>query len=188
MSQDGPDLSVLRRCSLLSLARPGLVDQPRGECAENGRFMAVIDRQALGTPRHGPRQMARHLQRGHRCERHRVRRAVRRMRPVPDPSRAPVRHEASRAQDRPVSAPGGPFIARPIRVRWTDISDIPMRRGSSVSVTITDRHSRKGPGRRLSTSMGAELSHGGFEGGIGQIRAARDLQFRPGFAVCWTPR
>ena len=50
MKQDHPDLSVRRRCSLLSLARSGLHAQPRGEGAEILAFMAIIDRQFLETP------------------------------------------------------------------------------------------------------------------------------------------
>jgi putative transposase len=57
VKQDHPDLSVRRQCSLLSLARSGLYYQPRGESAENLKFMAIIDRQFLETPWYGSRQM-----------------------------------------------------------------------------------------------------------------------------------
>ena len=50
MKQDHPDLSVRRQCSLLSLARSGLYYQPRGESAENLKFMTIIDRKFLETP------------------------------------------------------------------------------------------------------------------------------------------
>ena len=84
MKQDHPDLSVRRQCSLLSLVRSGLYYQPRGERAENLKFMAIIDRQFLETPWYGSRQMARYMQReGHRCGRHRVRRLMKLMRLVP---------------------------------------------------------------------------------------------------------
>ena len=84
MKQDHPDLSVRRQCSLLSLARSGLCYQPRGESAENLKFMAIIDRQFLETPWYGSRQMARHMQReGYGCGRHRVRRLMKLMRLVP---------------------------------------------------------------------------------------------------------
>ena len=74
MKNDHPDLSVRRRCSLLSLARSTLYYQPRGERAENLKFMEIIDRQFLETPWYGSRQMSRHMQRqGHKCGRHRVR-------------------------------------------------------------------------------------------------------------------
>lgn len=118
MKQDHPDLSVRRQCSLLSLARSGLYYQPRGESAEIVAFMAIIDRQFLETPWYGSRQMARHMQReGHRCGRHRVRRLMKLMRVrrengppdrflnvlTTDLSGAQDQHEASRAQDLPIS-------------------------------------------------------------------------------------
>jgi len=38
------DLSVRRQCGLLFLARSNLYYQPKGEGAENLRFMELIDR------------------------------------------------------------------------------------------------------------------------------------------------
>lgn len=71
-------LSVRRQCKLLSLARSGLYYRPKGESAENLRFVVVIDKQFLDTPWYGSRQMARHMQRqDHKCGRHRVRRLMR---------------------------------------------------------------------------------------------------------------
>lgn len=79
MNKDHPGPSVRRQCSLLSLARSSLYNQPRGENAENLAFMEIIDRQFLETPWYGSRQMARHMQReGHKCGRHRVRRLMKR--------------------------------------------------------------------------------------------------------------
>ena len=79
-----PRLSVRRQCKLLSLTRSGLYYSPKGESAENLKFMKIIDEQFLNTPWYGSRQMARHMQRlGHQCGRHRVRRLMRLMRLVP---------------------------------------------------------------------------------------------------------
>ncbi len=84
MKKDHPDLSVRRQCSLLSLTRSTLYYQPRGESAENLKFMELIDRQFLETPWYRSRQMARHIQQqGHKCGRHRVRRLMKLMRLVP---------------------------------------------------------------------------------------------------------
>jgi len=75
-------LSVRRQCGLLS--RSNLYYQPKGESAENLRFMGIIDRQFLQAPWYGSRQMARFMQReGHKCGRHRVRRLMKLMRLVP---------------------------------------------------------------------------------------------------------
>ncbi|PHQ96683.1 MAG: hypothetical protein COB39_11665 [Marinosulfonomonas sp.] len=50
------DLSIRRQCGLLLLARSNLYYQPKGESAENLRFMAIIDKQFLDTPWYGSRQ------------------------------------------------------------------------------------------------------------------------------------
>ncbi|MCR9191026.1 MAG: IS3 family transposase [Alteromonadaceae bacterium] len=77
-------LSVRRQCALLTLARSNLYYEPKGESAENLRFMAMIDKQFLETPWYGSRQMGRYMKRnGHACGRHRVRRLMRLMRLVP---------------------------------------------------------------------------------------------------------
>ena len=77
-------LSVRRQCVLLTLVRSNLYYDPKGESAENLRFMDIIDKQFLETPWYGSRQMARHMERqGHKCGRHRVRRLMRLMRLVP---------------------------------------------------------------------------------------------------------
>lgn len=55
------DLSVRRQCSLLLLARSNLYYQPKGESADNLRFMAIIDKQFLDTRWYGSRQMARYM-------------------------------------------------------------------------------------------------------------------------------
>ena len=47
------DLSFRRQCKLLSLVRSNLYYQPKGESAENLRFMTLIDKQFLETPWYG---------------------------------------------------------------------------------------------------------------------------------------
>ena len=76
--------NVRRQCVLLTLARSNSYYEPKGESAENLRFMELIDKQFLETPWHGLRQMARFVQRNnHKCGRHRLRRLMRLMRLVP---------------------------------------------------------------------------------------------------------
>jgi len=78
------ELSQRRQCALLQLSRSTLYYRPKGESAENLRFVEIIDKQFLETPWYGFRQMARHMKRqGHKCGRHRVRRLMRLMRLVP---------------------------------------------------------------------------------------------------------
>jgi putative transposase len=70
-------LSVRRQCKLLTLPRSHLYYEPKGESAENLRFIEIIDKQFLETPWCGSRQMARCMQRNnHKCGRHRVRRLI----------------------------------------------------------------------------------------------------------------
>lgn len=157
MKQDHPDLSVRRQCSLLSLARSGLYCQPRGESAENLKFMEIIDRQFLETPWYGSRQMAGHIQReGHRCGRHRVRRLMKLMRLVPiyQEPRTSTKHPAHKIYPYLLR---GLAITRPNLVWCTDISYIPMRRGFLYLVAIMDWHSRKVLSWRLSNSMDASF-------------------------------
>jgi len=150
-------LSVRRQCGLLSLARSNLYYQPKGESAENLRFMEIIDRQFLQTPWYGSRQMARYMQRqGHKCGRHRVRRLMRLMRLVPiyqtpNTSKKHPQHKVYPYLLRDLT------IDRPNQVWCVDITYIPMQRGFLYLVAIMDWHSRKVLSWRLSNSMEADF-------------------------------
>ncbi len=149
------NLSVRRQCRLLSLVRSNLYYQPKGESAENLRFMAIIDKQFLETPWYGSRQMARYMQRqGHKCGRHRVRRLMRLMRLVPiyqtpNTSKKHPQHKIYPYLLRELT------IDRPNQVWCVDITYIPMRRGFLYLVAIMDWYSRKVLSWRLSNSMEA---------------------------------
>ncbi len=151
------DLSVRRQCGLLSLVRSNLYYQPKGESAENLRFMAIIDKQFLQTPWYGSRQMARYMQRqGHKCGRHRVRRLMRLMRLVPiyqtpSTSKKHPQHKVYPYLLRDLT------IDRPNQVWCVDITYIPMQRGFLYLVAIMDWHSRKVLSWRLSNSMEADF-------------------------------
>lgn len=155
MKKDHPDLSLRRQCSLLSLARSTLYYQPRGESAENLKFMEIIDRQFLETPWYGSRQMARHMKReGLRCGRHRVRRLMKLMRLAPIYQEPKTSKKHPEHKIYPYLLKDLP-IARPNQVWCADISYIPMRRGFLYHVAIMDWHSRKVLSWRLSNSMDA---------------------------------
>ena len=148
-------LSVRRQCVLLTLARSNLYYEPKGESAENLRFMAIIDKQFLETPWYGSRQMARHMQRNnYKCGRHRVRRLIRLMRLVPiyqepNTSKKHPQHKIWPYLLRNV------VIDRPNQVWCADITYIPMRRGFLYLVAIIDWYSRKVLAWRLSNTMDA---------------------------------
>lgn len=147
------DLSVRRQCKLLSLVRSGFYYSPKGESAENLKFMEIVDKQFLETPWYGSRQMARHMQRqGHKCGRHRVRRLMRLMRLVPiyqapNTSKKHPQHKVYPYLLR------GMVIDRPNQVWCTDITYIPMRRGFLYLVAVMDWATRKVLAWRLSNTM-----------------------------------
>ena len=157
IERNHPKVSVRRQCQMLSLARSNLYYAPKGESAENLRFMELIDKQFLETPWYGSRQMARHMQRhGHKCGRHRVRCLMRLMRLVPihqtpNTSKKHPQHKIYPYLLR------GLTIDRPNQVWCVDITYIPMRRGFLYLIAIMDWYSRKVLSWRLSNSMEADF-------------------------------
>ncbi len=157
IERNHPRISLRRQCQMLSLSRSNLYYQPKGESAENLRFMELIDKQFLETPWYGSRQMARHMQRqSHKCGRHRVRRLMRLMRLVPiyqtpNTSKKHPQHKIYPYLLR------GLTIDRPNQVWCVDITYIPMRRGFLYLVAIMDWFSRKVLSWRLSNSMEADF-------------------------------
>ena len=157
MVSKGHKLSVRRQCKLLTLTRSHLYYEPKGESAENLRFMEIIDKQFLETPWYGSRQMARYMKRNnHKCGRHRMRRLMRLMRLVPiyqepNTSKKHPRHKIWPYLLRKV------VIDRPNQVWCADITYIPMRRGFLYLVAIMDWYSRKVLAWRLSNSMDADF-------------------------------
>jgi len=150
-------LSVRRQCSLLTLTRSNLYYEPKGESAENLRFMEIIDKQFLETPWYGSRQMARHMKRNnHKCGRHRVRRLMRLMRLVP------IYQEPNTSKKHPQHKIW-PYLLKDVvidrsnQVWCADITYIPMRRGFLYLVAIMDWFSRKVLAWRLSNSMDADF-------------------------------
>ena len=157
IERNHPKVSVRRQCQMLSLARSNLYYAPKGESAENLRFMELIDKQFLETPWYGSRQMARHMQRhGHKCGRHRVRCLMRLMRLVPihqtpNTSKKHPQHKIYPYLLR------GLTIDRPNQVWCVDITYIPMRRGFLYLIAIMDWYGRKVLSWRLSNSMEADF-------------------------------
>jgi putative transposase len=151
------ELSQRRQCALLQLSRSTLYYRPKGESAENLRFMEIIDKQFLETPWYGSRQMARHMKRqGHKCGRHRVRRLMRLMRLVPiyqEPNTS-KKHPAHKIYHYLLK---GLAITRPNQVWCADITYIRMERGFLYLVAIMDWYSRKVLAWRLSNTLEADF-------------------------------
>ena len=91
-------LSLVRQCELVSIARSSYYYRPKNESEFNLELMRLIDAQYLKTPWYGSRQMRRHLRRqGYRVNRKRIGRLMRNMglvavAPAPNTSRRHPRH------------------------------------------------------------------------------------------------
>ena len=150
-------LSMRRQCALLTLSRSNLYYEPKGESAENLRFMEIIDKQFLETPWYGSRQMARHMKRNdHQCGRHRVRRLMRLMRLVP------IYQEPNTSKKHPQHKIW-PYLLRKLPITHTnhvwcsDITYIPVKNGFLYLVAIMDWATRKVLSWRLSNTLDASF-------------------------------
>ena len=56
IERNHPKVSMRRQSQMLSLARSNLYYAPKGESAENLRFMELVDKQFLETPLYGYRR------------------------------------------------------------------------------------------------------------------------------------
>ena len=136
------ELSVVRQCELLELARSSYYYEPVGESAENLHYLRLIDEQYLRTPFYGSRRMRVCLQdQGYAINRKRVQRLMRRMgleglAPGPRTSKPAPEHKIY------------PYLLRELKVTradqvWaTDITYIPMSAGFMYLVAIIDWYSR----------------------------------------------
>ncbi len=152
-----PQLSLVRQCELVGIARSSYYYEPKPESAFNLELMRLIDAQYLKTPWYGSRQMTRHLRRqGHRVNRKRIRRLMRRMgleavAPGPNTSRRHPRHAVYPYLLRDVT------ITRPDQAWCADVTYIPMVHGFLYLVAIMDWHSRRVLSWRLSNTLDADF-------------------------------
>ena len=123
-------LSIVRQCRLVSIARSSFYYEGTGESPLTLRLMRLIDEQFLETPFFGSRQMTRWLRRqGDTVSRKRVRRLMRllEVHTLFQRPRTSQPHPAHRIypyllRDLP--------ITRPNQVWCTDVTYIPLQRGS----------------------------------------------------------
>jgi len=150
-------LSVVRQCALVNIARSSYYHRSKTESALNLELMRLMDAQYLQTPWYGSRQMSRYLRRqGHWVNRKRVRRLMRRMglvavAPAPNTSRRHPRHAVYPYLLR------GLAITQPGLVWCADVTYIPMAHGYLYLVAIMDWASRRVLSWQLSNSMEAEF-------------------------------
>lgn len=150
-------LSLVRQCELVSIARSSYYYQPKGESKFNLALMRLIDAQYLRTPWYGSRQMSRHLRRqGYRVNRKRIRRLMRKMglvavAPAPNTSRRHPQHAVYPYLLR------GMEITQPDQVWCADVTYIPMAHGFLYLVAIMDWNSRRVLSWQLSNTMDADF-------------------------------
>lgn len=149
-------LPVTRQCRLLALSRASVYYQGQGPSEEELRLMALIDQAHLARPYYGSRRIRDWLEdRGHRVNRKRVQRLMRRMGlialyPKANTSRPGPGHTIYPYRLR------GLTIERPNQVWTADITYIPMAKGFLYLVAVMDWHSRKVLAWRLSNTLESE--------------------------------
>jgi len=154
---DHSGLSITRQCNLLGISRSSFYYEVKGESPLNLELMRLIDEQFLEDPSAGARQMVRYLrQKGHRVNRKRVQRLMRKMGleavyQRPRTSRPHPEHKVYPYLLR------GMDISEPDQVWCADVTYIPMRRGFLYLVAIMDWASRKVLSWRLSNTLEADF-------------------------------
>ncbi len=160
IARERPELSLSRKCRLLSVSRSSFYYAPRhgasgGESPETLALMRRIDELFLKYPFYGSRQMARQLRREGVCVgRHRVRRLMRLMglAAIYQAPRTSAPHPAHRIYPYLLK---GLAIDRPNQVWCADITYIPVQRGFLYLVAIMDWATRHVLAWRLSNTMDA---------------------------------
>ena len=148
-----PDLSLSRRCAVLSISRSSIYYTPKGESPENLALMRRIDEVFLKYPFYGSRQMVRQLRReGTSVGRHRVRRLMRLvgLQAIYQAPRTSQPHPEHRVYPYLLK---GRAIDRPNQVWCADITYIPVQRGFLYLVAIMDWATRHVLAWRLSNTM-----------------------------------
>lgn len=164
-------LPITRQCQLLSLNRSMFYYQPQPVSSEDLQLMRRIDEMHLKRPFYGSRRIRDWLQEeGHDINRKKVQRLMQQM--------GITTLYPKKATSRPGKGHRiypyllkGLEIHRPNQVWATDITYIPMARGSVYLVAIMDWHSRKVLSWRLSNTMDTDFCVDALEEAIGRYGA-----------------
>jgi putative transposase len=150
---DHCQLSIVRQCQLLQLARSSLYYQPKAPSDEELELLRLIDQQYLETPFYGSRKMTVLLQQcGYRINRKRTQRLMRQLGleaiyPKPRLSQVHPDHQVY------------PYLLRNLAIThanhvWcVDITYLPVLRGHFYLVAIMDWYSRKVLAWRISNTL-----------------------------------
>ena len=185
VDRDHGELSIRRQCQLLGIARSGVYRPPPAANDDDDlTLMRRIDALFTSWPFLGSRRMTAMLRtEGHGINRKRVQRLMRRMGiaalgPKPRTTKPAPGHKIFPYLLR------GLAIERPNQVWCADITYIPIGRGFLYLVAVMDWASRAVLAWRLSNTMdGYLVLSRRAAGGTGALRAAGDLQHRPGQPV-----
>jgi putative transposase len=140
---DHRELSVVRQCQLLGLARSSFYYQPQAPSDEALTLLRLLDQQYLETPFYGSRRMTVILrQQGYLVNRKRVQRLMRQLGiealyPKPRLSQAHPEHQVYPYLLRDLD------VTQPNQVWCTDITYLPVLKGHFYLVAMMDWYSRK---------------------------------------------
>ena len=165
-----PRIAVSRQCELLGLSRSSYYYGPQKDQTEDHRLMRMIDEQYLKTPFYGSRRMTSWLRRqGEEVNRKRVVRLMQTMglMAIYPKARKGLSGGASRRFPYLLR---GLEIVRPDQVWASDITYIPMRRGSLYLVAVMDWYSRYVLSWRLSNTLDAEFCMEATTEALGQAQ------------------
>lgn len=147
------DLSLVKQCQTLDIARSGIYYTPKPVSDAELMLMGLIDKIHLNKPYLGIRRIKDALyDLGHRINRKRIQRLMRKMGiqaiyPKPNLSKANKQHKIYPYLLRHLD------ITRPNQVWATDVTYIPMDKGFVYLTVIMDWYSRKILSWRLSNSL-----------------------------------
>jgi putative transposase len=152
-----PEVSIIRQCELLEIARSSYYYNPKGESEQNLRLMRLIDEEFTEHPFYGTRRMTAFLRhKGENVNRKRVRRLMRKMdlEAVYTKPRLSKSHPEHRIYPYLLK---GLEIIKPNQVWCTDITYIRLTHGFVYLVAIMDWYSRYVISWELSTSLEADF-------------------------------
>lgn len=158
ISKGHSKLSIVKQCNLLSIHRSGLYYKPKEESALNLELMRLMDEHYLYHPFKGATRMHTWLtmDKGYEVNHKRIERLyyqVMGLRAIMPGKHTSRRHKAHKVY---------PYLLRNLKVErpnqvWaTDITYIPMRKGSMYLVAIIDLHSRFVLNWSVSNTMDAQ--------------------------------
>ena len=165
---DNGQISVIRQCELLDLARSSLYYRPCRVEIYNERLMRLMDEQYMRTPFYGVRRMTEHLRReGYAVNPKRIRRLMRQMGlEAIYPKRRRCLSQAAAGHRRYPYLLRGLAITGPDQVWAADITYVPMYRGWLYLVAILDWFSRYVLSWEVSVSLEADFCVAALEGAL----------------------